>query len=350
MDILKALPQVETIVINQFSQSSSEFGLLVSSLNQDKLGFNSQGIPRLQFVQDARAYGPWPRDQVLVDTDGRLIVSASKHHELRETFLSLDELNDISVQKSSMSFIGAQFLVAGNRLLCPENMDIDSAIGHRSVRVPAPSLNDFHLDLLVMPLSENVIAVGDVEMTRHLLLKLDRSEQKKLIARWAVEFAVSAGNIDLKWEGNSFSYRKLNKPGLIQPQMLEDKLAILSELLQPGEFTKAVLSEPAFGWDDRIAETLKDEGFEVVRIPFWRGRYGRETGKKKHGLPMLCYPNCLVWNEGILMPVYGIKHIDQLSQNVLASASGKSVFPVKGSAILGYGYSGPHCITIGFRK
>ncbi len=350
VDILKALPDVEAIVINQFGPNSPEFGRLVSTLNQNKLGFNSWGEPRLQFVQDARAYGPWPRDQVLVDIKGTLLVSASEQHQLRNTFLSLDQLNDVQVHNSTMSFIGAQFLVAGDKLICPENMPVDPAIQHSLVRVPTPSLDKFHLDLLVMPLTENRVAVGDVELTRNLLLRLDRTEQKKIIARWAVEFTSSAGNVDFNWNKNTFSCDKLDAPGLILGPMLKDKLAILNDLLKPGEFVNAVLSEPAYGWDDKITLALQENGFEVIRIPFWPGQFGRSGGKKNKGLPMLCYPNCLVWQDGILMPVYGIKSIDQLAENILIKASGKTVFPVKGSGILGYGSSGPHCITIEFKN
>lgn len=350
VDILKALPDVEAIVINQFGPKSPEFGLLVSSLNQNKLGFNSHGEPRLQFVQDARAYGPWPRDQVLVDTEGMLLVSASEQHQLRNTFLSLDQLNDVQVHNSAMSFIGAQFLVAGDKLICPENMAVDPAIQHSLVRVPTPSLEEFHLDLLVMPLTENRMAVGDVELTRNLLLRLNRAQQKKIIARWVMEFASAAGNVHFNWNKNTFSCDKSDKPGLILWPMLKDKLAILSDLLKPGEFVNAVLSEPAYQWDDKIASALQKSGFEVIRIPFWPGQFGRSGGKKSKGLPMLCYPNCLVWQDGVLMPVYGIKSIDELAENILIKASGKTVFPVKGSAILGYGSSGPHCITIEFRN
>jgi hypothetical protein len=60
IDIMKALPDVEITVISQFDPDSKEFGLFVSSLTRNDLGFNSQHKPRIHFIQDARSYGPWP--------------------------------------------------------------------------------------------------------------------------------------------------------------------------------------------------------------------------------------------------------------------------------------------------
>jgi agmatine/peptidylarginine deiminase len=67
------------------------------------------------------------------------------------------------------------------------------------------------------------------------------------------------------------------------------------------------------------------------------------------GLPMMCYPNCLVWDEGILMPSYDLPALDELARARLEQASGKKVYLVRGGAILGYGNSGPHCLSLELR-
>lgn len=42
--------------------------------------------------------------------------------------------------------------------------------------------------------------------------------------------------------------------------------------------------------------------------------------------------------------------MDSVATARLENASKKKVYPVRGAAILGYGGSGPHCLTLEFRK
>jgi hypothetical protein len=83
---------------------------------------------------------------------------------------------------------------------------------------------------------------------------------------------------------------------------LSEKLQLLTSLSRQDNFDKAVRATPAYEWDDRIAAVLAKQGFQVVRLPFWPGSLASKNTPADAGLPMMCYPNCLVWEDGILMP------------------------------------------------
>lgn len=353
-DILTALPEAEALILSQFAPGSESFRVFTSGLTRGGLGRNRHGQPRLQFVQDAGAYGPWPRDQALVDTRGTMWVSPSDNHRLRAIFTALDESYGLRPAQAAVAFTGANLIPFDNLVLCPDRLDTLALSGFLQgpfLTLPSPPPPaPFHLDLLVMPLSETVIAVGDDELARSRLLALGVAEQKRIVAHWAVEFAASGHNLEVKAAGNMFRFQTLPRPHLILPALLQEKLQILTELAKPGAFRAAVLAEPEYRWDDRIAAALRRRGFKVVRVPFWPGVAGTVAGKKSGGLPMLCYANSLVWEKGLLMPVYGIASLDQLARDTLAAASGKQVFAVRGGALLGYGNSGPHCLTLEFRQ
>lgn len=353
-DILQALPETEALVISQFAPKSEGFRVFASSLTRDGLGFNRRGRPRIQFALDAASYGPWPRDQALVDVTGTMWVSPSDNHRLRPTFISLDESYGIRQNPASVPFTGANLLQCGQFVLCPDRLDtlaLAAMLQGPFVPLPSPPLPEpFHLDLLIMPLTDKIIAVGDDELARARLLALSATEQKRLLAQWAVEYAASANNVTVKPAGNSFTFQPIQRPALILDEMLEEKLQVINRLAQPGAFRKAILSEPEYRWDDGIAAALKRRGFTVVRVPFWPGFFGTVQGKKSNGLPMMCYANSLVWDDGILMPVYGIASLDDLARATLARASGKKIHLVRGGALLGYGSSGPHCLTLEFRR
>ncbi len=353
-DILTALPEAEALIISQFAPGSESFRVFASSLTRGGLGRNRHGRPRLQFVQEASAYGPWPRDQALVDAAGRMWVSPSDNHRLRAIFNALDESYGLQHMQATVPFTGANLIPLGKFVLCPDRLDtlaLSNFLQGPFLTLPSPPPPaPFHLDLLVMPLSETVVAVGDDELARSRLLALSAAEQKRLLAQWAVEFAAAGHNLEVKAAGNSFRFQTLPRPHLILPALLQEKLQILSGLAEPGAFHAAVLAEREYRWDDRIAALLSHRGFKVVRVPFWPASVGLVAGRKTGGLPMLCYANSLVWENGVLMPLYGIPRLDQLARETLAAASGKQVFGVRGGALLGYGNSGPHCLTLEFRQ
>ncbi|MDZ7267058.1 MAG: agmatine deiminase family protein [candidate division KSB1 bacterium] len=353
-DILTALPEAEAVILSQFAPGSESFRVFTASLTRGGLGRDRHGRPRLQFVQDASAYGPWPRDQALVDSHGTLWISPSDNHRLRAIFTALDESYGLRQTRATVPFTGANLIPLGNLVLCPDRLDtlaLASFLQGPFLPLPSPPPPDpFHLDLLVMPLSETVIAVGDDELARARLLALNAAQERRILAQWAVEFAASGHNLEVKAAGNTFRFQTLPRPYLILPALLQEKLQILTELAKPGAFRTAVLAEPEYHWDDRIAAALRRRGFKVVRVPFWPGTAGTVASRKAGGLPMLCYANCLVWEKGVLMPVYGIASLDQLARDTLSAASGKPVFAVRGGALLGYGNSGPHCLTLEFRR
>jgi hypothetical protein len=86
VDILRALPETDVVVICQFAPASAEFEAFVRILNSDSLGFRADGRPRLQFLQNASSVGPWPRDQMLVEEDGSVWISRRDQHGLRPIF------------------------------------------------------------------------------------------------------------------------------------------------------------------------------------------------------------------------------------------------------------------------
>jgi hypothetical protein len=133
-------------------------------------------------------------------------------------------------------------------------------------------------------------------------------------------------------------------------RFLKDKLRNLAQLQQPDVIRRLVDRHPVFDLDDRIAATLQQAGYRVIRLPFWPGEMTKSPGGDHPLLPMLCYPNCVVWDDGILMPSYGIPALDDLARRVLEHETGKKVFDVRGGAILGFGSSGPHCLTLEFRQ
>lgn len=353
-DIMQALPDAETLIISQFAPESEAFRVFASSITREGLGFNRQGRSRVQLVSDAAAYGPWPRDQAIVDVAGTMWVSPSDQHRLRPTLISLDESYGIRQSPAITPFTGANLLQCGKFVLCPDRLDtvaLATMLQGPFVPLPSPPLPEpFHLDLLIMPLSDKIIAVGDDQMARTRLLALNTAAQKRVLAQWAVEYAVSANNVTVKAVGNGFTFQPLQRPALILGAMLEEKLEIIKKLAQPGAFRQAILAEPEYAWDDRIAATLTQHGFTVVRVPFWPGFAGTVRGKKTNGLPMMCYANSLVWDSGILMPVYGATPLDELARDTLARASSKKIYAVRGGALLGYGSSGPHCLTLEFRQ
>jgi len=353
-DILRALPETEALVINQFAPNSAAFRTFVTQLLRDGIGRNRQGKPRVQFVQEESAYGPWPRDQALVDEQGLMWVSSSNLHQLQATMLALDESYGIPRRAAAFSFTGASLLRSDKGLLCPDRLDTVYLANYLQgpflpMASPAPP-EPFHLDLLVMPLNERVIAVGDDQLAKTALLSLSAEEVAKVAEQWVAEYCAAASNVEFQVVEGRLKLRELNRPALIIRSLLEEKLRIVAALSQGGAFREAVQAEPDYVWDDQIAAHLTRLGFAVVRVPFWPAAHGAANGKKVYGLPMLCYPNCLVWEEGILMPVYGIPVLDEMAKTRLEGASRKTVYPVSGGALLGYGYSGPHCLTLEFRK
>ncbi len=352
-DILRRLPEVEVVILSQFSPGTEAFRVYTSKLTKDGLGRDSSGKPRIHFIQDARAYGPWPRDQALVDDTGRMWVSPDDHHQLRDAFSAIDTTYGIHSHDAPISFTGGNILSCGGRILVPDRMDsvaLATFLSGEIVRLPSPAMPErFHLDLVIMPLSDTLIAVGDDRLARQALLELSREEQAELVTRWMAEFAASANNLDPVSDSNRLRFRRTGRPELILMDMLREKLRRLEELLHPGVFEGEITIEPDYQWDDLIAKELEDAGFHVVRVPFWPGDALSGAGTGPSRLPVISYVNSLVWESGILMPVYGVPSLDSLAMETLEHASGKKVCPVRGGAILGFGSSGPHCLTLEFR-
>ena len=350
-DILVALPEARALVLNQFPPGSPAFRAFAAQLLRGGIGRNGQGQPRIQFVQDASAYGPWPRDQALVDEQKRMWISASNSHQLRETMLALDESYGVQRRAAEFKFAGANLLRLGKWTLCPDRLDTTYLAQYMQgpflpLAAPPPPA-PFHLDLLVMPLNERVVAVGDDRLARNLLLALDEPQITRVTAQWLAEYAAAANNFELRFNQSGPALSPLERPALILAPLVHDKFKLVA---QPQNFRNAVLAEPDYVWDDQIAAQLAQHGFEIVRIPFWPASFGATGANKTSGLPMMCYPNCLVWENGILMPVYGIANMDSVATARLENASKKKVHTVRGGAILGYGGSGPHCLTLEFRK
>ncbi len=353
-DILTALPETRALVLNQFTAGSPTFRAFASQLLRGGIGRNAQGKPRIQFVQDASAYGPWPRDQALVDEQRRMWVSASNSHQLRDILLALDESYGVQRRPAEFKFAGASLLRLGKWVLCPDRLDTTYLAKYvqgpflplSSPPPPAP----FHLDLLVMPLNERVVAVGDDQLARKYLLALEEQEIAQIVTRWMAEYVAAANNFELRMSTNGPQLKEIERPALMLAPHFRDKLKLVAQLVPPKNFQQAVLAEPDYVWDDQIAAQLVQHGFEVVRVPFWPASFGFTATHKTDGLPLLCYPNCLVWSDGILMPRYGIASLDSVAAARLENASKKKVYPVRGGAILGYGGSGPHCLTLEFRQ
>lgn len=350
-DMLAALPGTEALIVNQFPPNSGQFSAFVSNLTRGGLGRDAAGRPLLQFVQDARPFGPWPRDQALVDESGAMWISASDNHRLRDLMLALDRSYGLDNRAADFRFTGANLLRCGNVILCPDRLDttyLAQYLRGPFVALPSPPPPEpFHLDLLVMPLSDRLIAVGDDALARAALAQLAPEQQQRLVARWLAEFAVSAHNLELLAEGGNFRFLARPRPALILAANLKEKLDLVAGLLRQGNFQKSVEATPAYEWDDRIAAALVQKGFEVLRLPFWPAAGASLADSAS--LPMMCYPNCLVWDEGILMPVYGVAALDDFAAEILQRATKKKVHPVRGGALLGYGSSGPHCLTLEFR-
>ncbi|MBN1424414.1 hypothetical protein JXA88_07650 [Candidatus Fermentibacteria bacterium] len=353
IDILEALPHEQAIIINQFALSSPSFEIFSSTLAQGRKGATGAKRPNLYFVQDARAYGPWPRDQAVVDAAGRMWVSAGDHHQLRPVFDSLDETYGIERHDLPLEFAGANLLSCGSVVLHPDRLDVsalEEVLEGTLVALPSPPLPErFHLDLLVMPLSDSLVVVGDDGMARTVLEALTPEECTAIVARWSAEFAASAGNMDYAVRGGRLSFRRNMKPALILWPFIRDKLRLLASLAPPEAFAAAVQQQPPYEWDDRIAEALRTRGFTVVRVPFWPGSIHSPNRHTPH-LPTIAYPNCLVWDDGIIMPVYGITALDSVATRVYRRVSGRTVHHMRGGAILGFGSSGPHCLTLEFRE
>lgn len=353
-DILAVLPEAEALVLNQFAAGSNDFRAFASQLLRGGIGRDQQGKPRIQFVQNASAYGPWPRDQALVDEQKRMWISVSNSHQLREVMLALDESYGVQRRPADFKFAGASLLRLDKWVLCPDRLDTTYLAQYlQGPFLPLPSPpppEPFHLDLLVMPLNDRVVAVGDDRLARGLLLALDEQQIAQITARWLAEYAAAANNFDLRMNASGPVLEEAARPALMLAPFVRDKFKRIAQLAQPGNFREAVLAEPDYVWDDQIAAQLAQHGFEIVRVPFWPASYGFAGANKTSGLPMLCYPNCLVWENGILMPNYGIAKMDSVATARLENASKKKVYPVRGAAILGYGGSGPHCLTLEFRK
>lgn len=345
-DILAALPEADVLVLNQFKAGSASFRAFAAELLRGGLGRNSRGKPRVQFVQNENAYGPWPRDQALVDERGIMWMSASNSHQLRDIMLALDASYGVQGRAAAFKFAGANLLQSGKTLLCPDRLDTTYLAQHLrgpflTLPSPAPPA-PFHLDLLVMPLSERVVVVGDDQLARNYLLALQDDQIAQIVSQWLQDFAAAANNFDFHMKDGRASWRETERPALILQALLQEKMKKIAPLAQSGNFREAVRAEPNYDWDDQIAERLARSGFKVVRVPFWPATTGV--------LPMLCYPNSLVWDEGILMPVYNIAGLDSLAISRWEKASRKKIYPVRGGAMLGYGNSGPHCLTLEFRK
>lgn len=351
VDILAAL-DADAIVLNQFEPSGAAFHAFSSALAHHTSHVRP-ATPRLQFIQDGRPYGPWPRDQAVIDDEGLMWVSAGDHHQLRPVFESLDETYGIRRRDLPFELAGANLLACGETVLAPDRLDIAalrSLLADTVVAVPSPDPPEpFHLDLVVMPLADRLVVVGDDGMARSVLEALSPEERAAVVARWAAEYAVSAGNVDYAVRGGRLSFRTNDRPPLILWRCVKEKLAMLTALARPDVFAAAVAKQAPYVWDDRIAEALQTRGFTVVRVPFWPGAMGAsETDGPL--LPTIAYPNSLVWDDGIIMPVYGIAEMDSIATRIYRQVSRRPVHHMRGGAILGFGSSGPHCLTLEFRE
>lgn len=344
VDILRALPETDVVVISQFVPASAEFEAFVRILNSDSLGFRADGRPRLQFLQNASSFGPWPRDQMLVEEDGSVWISRRDQHGLRPIFLSLQMDYGLALRRSDVDFIGANLLPAGNNSILMAHHGTQALapyIEDRMVRLQLPD-SSMHLDLVVMPLDEQTVMVGDDEPARAALLALSDSQIAVLVDGWINDYIQAAANVRIERIGEQSAVRRTDGPELIRWPMLRDKLHKLAELRQAQLFRRTVQQTPAIDWDDRIAQTLRASGYRVIRVPYWP----RRPGLAQVQLPMLCYSNSLVWQGGVLMPVYGIDSLDRLAAATIEAAVDKPVYPVRGGVLLGNGSSGVHCITL----
>ena len=353
VDILKALPEAKTIIISQFDPASDAFTVFQSRVAGNGLGFDRNGIPRIEFVQDARPYGPWPRDQAIVDRNGMVWMSDTDQHGLREVLPNIRGVFGLHVQQPGISFAGSNLLVAGERIIVTERVskDVLNKFSGRSViRVPGPAEPaPFHLDLLAMPLSDSIVVVGDDTPVRDLFLAMSDEEIAELVIRWLSELAVSVNNVRPRVAGGRIAFERTADPALILPRLAAEKMSEIRRLLDPDVFRTAVQQEPEYMWDDRIAAMLSREGLVVIRVPMWPGGILSGIQGTTSPLPVITYPNLLVWDEGIIMPEYGIEELDKMTRRILEDAGERTVFPMRGAALLGFGSSGPHCLTLEVR-
>ena len=354
VDILNALQQPHVIVVNQFGPNSESFDTFFGAMTRDGRGYTPDGAPRIEFVQDARSYGPWPRDQAVIDRTGCMWISQANQHKLKPVFSSLDKYYGIQQNEAPVSFAGGNLMSCGDVVFCPDRIDttdLSAFIDGPFIQVPSPPEPvPFHLDLLMMPVSDSTIVVGDDGLTRIILSTLTAEELATVVARWSTEYAVSANNVEMLTKEKRLMFQRIPEPPLIMWRFLKEKLQNLVRLQKPEVMRQLVDGHPLFDLDDRIAATLQGRGYRVVRVPFWPGEMttGRESNEPL--LPMICYPNCVVWDKGILMPTYGIPALDNLARRVLEHETRKEVFDVRGGALLGFGSSGPHCLTLEFRQ
>jgi hypothetical protein len=145
-------------------------------------------------------------------------------------------------------------------------------------------------------------------------------------------------------------FQRIPEPPLIMWRFLKEKLQNLAQLQQADVMKNLFDRHSPFDLDDRIAAALQKRGYRVIRVPFWPGEMTTDRDANEPLLPLICYSNCVVWSDGILMPTYGIPPLDNLARRVLEHETGKEVFDVRGGALLGFGSSGPHCLTLEFRQ
>ena len=352
-DILEALPEANTVIISQFDPATDAFAAYQSRVAGNGLGYNSCGEPRIEFIQDARAYGPWPRDQALVDASGNVWTSDADQHGLRDVLPNIRGVFGLNVNQSGIRFAGSNLLVCGDRVIASDRVseDVLAAFSGQSViRAPVPAEPvAFHLDLVTMPLSDSVMVVGDDVPVRDLFLAMTDEEITELVLRWLSELAVSANNIQPRITTERIAFERTGDPALILPKLAAEKMGEIRRLLDPHVFRTAVLEEPAYIWGDRIASALAKEGITVIRVPMWPGGILSGNLKSPSPLPVITYPNLLVWEDGIIMPVYGIPELDDMTRRILEEAGNRTVYPMRGGALLGFGSSGPHCLTLEVR-
>jgi len=352
-DILSALPDANTVIISQFDPATDAFTAYQSRLAGNGLGYNRRGDPRIEFIQDARPYGPWPRDQAIVDRSGTVWLSDSDQHGLKNVLPNIHEIFGLNTNQLDIAFAGSNLLVCGDHVIASERVGNDflHEFSRQSViRVPAPpEPAPFHLDLMVMPLSDSVIVVGDDMPVRDLFLAMSDEEITKLVLQWLTELAVSANNIKPRITGDRVAFERTGDPALILPRLAVEKMGTIQRLMDPYVFRTAVQREPDYVWDDRIASTLSNAGIRVIRVPMWPGGILSGFQGSQSPLPVITYPNLLVWEDGIIMPVYGIPELDDMTRTILEDAGKRTVYPMRGGALLGFGSSGPHCLTLEVR-